>query len=145
MSFARLLVEPEIGQRLASVQIRLAAGDDAEARSMRRIDHRVIQLVGAAVRERGIQLVVEQPRFQFERGFGPADVQSLGRHSEIGRDDDVEALRIDHDRRRRFDHLSHCLHADPDAGIAAHRKAVQAEIEIFLHRRRDTTPESCRP
>ena len=85
MSFARLLVQAEVGERLARVQIRLAAGDDAEAR-VRRIDHRVIQLVGAAVRERGIQLVVEQPRFQFKRCIGPADVQSLGRHPEIGRE-----------------------------------------------------------
>ncbi len=39
---------------------------------------------------------------------------------------------IDDDRGRRFDHFRHGLHGDPDAGVAAHREAVQAEIEVLL-------------
>ncbi len=96
----------------------------------------MIQLVGAAVCERGVELVVEQPRFQFKRCIGPADVQSFGRHSEIARDNDVEALGIDYDGGRRFDDLGHRFHPDPNARVAAHCKAVQAKIEVFLHRSR---------
>ena len=40
------------------------------------------------------------------------------------------------DRRGRLDHLGHGLHADPHAGVAAHREAVQAEVEVLLHGRR---------
>ncbi len=132
---AGLLVQSEVFQRLARVEICLAAGDDAEA-GVRRIDRGVVELVGAAVGKRRIQLVVEQPRFHFERAVGPADVEPARRQHEVRRNHEVDALGIDHHRCRRFHHFGDRLHADPDAGIAAHREPVQAEVEVFLHRSR---------
>ncbi len=41
------------------------------------------------------------------------------------------------DRGGGFDDFRHGLHADPHAGIAAHREAVQAEVEVLLHGRRE--------
>ncbi|KGW52136.1 hypothetical protein Y049_1810 [Burkholderia pseudomallei MSHR684] len=45
-------------------------------------------------------------------------------------------MRVDIDGSRRFDDVRHALERDPEAGIAAHRPAVQPEVEIFLHVRR---------
>jgi len=127
-----LLVEAEVGQRLAHVQIRFATGDDAEAR-VRRVDHRLVEPVGAAVGERGVQLVVEQSCFLRQWRVGPADVQPPGRHHEVGRQIDLHALGVDDHRRRGFDHFGHRLQRHPHARIAAHRQAVQAEVEVLLH------------
>ena len=129
------LVEPEIEQRLARVEIRLATGDDAEPRA-RRVDHRVVQPVGTHIGERRIPLVVEQPRLLRERRVGPADVQPVGRQLEVGRNHDVHAIGVDVHRSGRLDHLGHRLHRDPQARPARHRPAVQAEVEVLLYRRR---------
>ena len=113
-------------------------------RACRRIDLDAVQLVRAHVGERGVPLVVEQTRFLHERRIGPADVQAAFGHREIGRHDDFRAMRIDIDRRRRFDHVGHAFHRDPQAGVAAHRPAVQAEVEIFLHVRRKQHRQAAR-
>ena len=39
-------------------------------------------------------------------------------------------------RRRALDGVGHALEADPAAGVARHRPAVQAEVDDLLHRRR---------
>jgi hypothetical protein len=88
------VVETEIGERLAHVEIRLAAGHDAEAR-MRRIDFDAVQLVRAHVGERGVPLEVEQTRFLHERRIGPADIQAALGHREIFGQNDFRAMRID--------------------------------------------------
>ena len=59
-------VQPEIVQRLAGVQVGLAAGDDAEP-GVRRIDDRAVQPVGAHVGQRGVPLEVEQTRLLLQR------------------------------------------------------------------------------
>ena len=132
---AGVVVEAEVGERLARIEIGLARTHDPEAR-VRAVDHVVIELVRAHISEHRVELVIEQPRFLRERRVGPADVQAVGRHREIGRQHDLHAVRIDDDRRRRLDHIGHCLHADPQARITAHGPAVQAEVEVFLHRAR---------
>ncbi|MGF6635558.1 hypothetical protein OKW39_002709 [Paraburkholderia sp. MM6662-R1] len=132
---AGFVVETEVGQRLAHVEISFAAGHDAEAR-MRRIDFDAVEFVRSHVGEARVPLVVEQTRFLHERRIGPADVQPTVGHHEVFRQDDVGAVRIDIDRCGRFDHVGHALHRDPEARVAAHRPAVQAEVQIFLHVRR---------
>jgi len=129
---AGFLIQPEVDQRLAHVQVRLAGGHDAEAR-LRRIHHHAVELVGTHVRQTGVPLVIEQTRFLHQRRIRPADVQATLRHDEIFRQDDLGAVRVDIDRSRRFHHVRHALHRYPQAGVAAHRPAVQAVVEVLLH------------
>ena len=53
-------------------------------RSLRPLDHVVVEAVGADVGERGVPLVVHQARFLLQRVIRPADVQAAGRHREVG-------------------------------------------------------------
>lgn len=129
---AGVLIKAEVDQRLTYVEVRLAGGHDAEAR-LRRIEHHAVELVGPHVRQAGVPLVVEQAGFLHQRRIGPADVQAALRHGEIFGQDDLRAMRIDVHRGGRFHHVRHALHRHPQAGVAAHRPAVQAVVEIFLH------------
>ena len=131
-----VVVEAEVVQRLARVVVGLAAGDDAEA-VVRAVDHVVVEPVGAHVGERGVPLVVDQPRLLLERRVGPADVQAARRHREVLGQHDVDAVGVDRDARRRLDDLLDRLHRRPDAGEAAHREGVQAHVEDVLHARRE--------
>jgi hypothetical protein len=133
---AGVVVEAEVGQRLAQVVVGLAAGDQAEA-VVRRRDDVVVQLVRAHVGERRVPLEIHQPRFLLQRRIGPADVQAAGRHHEVLGHHDVDAVRVDVDRRRRLDHFLDRLHRRPHAREAAHRERVQAHVEDVLHRRRE--------
>ncbi len=132
---AFVLVEAEVVERLANVEIALARGDDPEARPGG-VDDDAVQVVDAAVMQRGVDLVVLHPRFGREERVRPADRHAVRGQREIVGNDDVHARRIDVDRRRALDGIGDALEADPAARIAAHRPAVQAEIEDLLHRRR---------
>ena len=132
---AGLLVQSQVDQRLARVQVRLAAGHDAEAR-LGRVDLGAVEPVLAAVRQSGVQLVIEQPRFLRERRVGPADVQARRRHREILGQPDADPLRIDDHRAGCFDHFGHAFEPDPHAGVPAHRIRVQPQIQVFLDRGR---------
>lgn len=129
---AGLVIEAQVDQRLAHVQVGLAGGHDAEAR-LRRIEHHAVELVGAHIGQARVPLVVEQAGFLHQRRIGPADVQAARRHDEVFGQHDLGAVRIDIDRGRRFHHVRHALHRYPQAGVAAHRPAVQAVVEILLH------------
>ena len=126
------LADAEVVERLADVEVALAAGDDSEART-RRVDDDAVQLVHPAVMQRGVDLVVLHPRFGAEERIRPADRHAVGRQRKVGRHDDLRARRIDVDRRRALDGVGDALEADPAAGIAAHRPAMQAEVEDLLH------------
>ena len=132
------LVDAEIVERLADVEIGLAAGDDAEA-PPRAVDDDAVQAVGPGIGERGVELVAVQPELHLERlGRGQrrgrlADVEAALRHGEIGRDDDLDAVRVDQYGGRAVNGVGHHLEGDPAARIARHRPAMQAEIEEFLH------------
>src|SRR5664279_5382857 len=129
-----LVVEAEVGQRLAGVVVGLARSDDAEA-IVRPFEDVVVEPVGAHVGERGVPLVVHQTGFLLERRVGPADVQAARRHLEVFGQDDVDAVGVDLHARRRLDDLLDRLHCRPDAGEAAHRERVQAHVEDVLHAR----------
>ena len=97
------LVEPELVERLAHVEIALADRDDADlglAASRRDV---LVELVGAHERQHGVALVVVQPRLLAEDGVAQADVEPAFRHLEVFRDDDVDALdaAVDHGGRFR--------------------------------------------
>ena len=67
------VVDAEIVQRLAHVEVGFARRDDAKARP-RAVDHDVVEPVGAAKSERRVELTFVQAVFLVERLVGPADV-----------------------------------------------------------------------
>ena len=79
------LVDAEIVERLAHVEIALADGDDADLRLAAAGDDDPVELVGADEGEHGVALVVLQPRFLVEDAVAQADVEAAGRHREIVR------------------------------------------------------------
>ena len=129
------LVDAQIVERLAHVEIGFAGGDDAKAR-VRAVDDDAVEPIGAGKGERGVELVFVQPVFLVERLVGPADIEPARRHLEIVGQHDPGSRRSDIDRGRAVDRLGDRLEGDPAAGIARHRPAIQAEIEDFLHPRR---------
>ncbi|OPZ02233.1 MAG: hypothetical protein BWZ09_02581 [Alphaproteobacteria bacterium ADurb.BinA305] len=127
------LVDAEVVERLAHVEVALAAGEDAQAR-LRRVDDHAVQPVLAAVGERGVELVVEQALLLHQRGVGPAQVEAVERQRELlrARDPDVHAEGIDVDRGRGLDRVGQRLERHPAARVARHREAVQAVFQVFL-------------
>ena len=126
------IVDAEIGERLAHVEIGLAGGDDAEAR-LGRIDDGAVEPIGAGEGERGVETVGVQATLLLERVVGPADVEAALGHLEVvglgGRD----ALGPDLDGGGALDGLRDQLDPDPDAGVARERKAQRTEIGDLLH------------
>ena len=130
------IVQAQLQQRLARVVPGLAAGDDAEA-VPRTADGGVVQPVGPDVGQRGVPLVVHEPRLLLQRRVGPADVQAAGRHLEILRHGDLHPLRVDHGGGAGLDDFLDRLHAGPEAGEAAHGEGVDTEVQDFLHAGRE--------
>ncbi len=129
---AGIVVQAQVRQRLAHVEVGLARGHDAEAR-IGRIQHHAVELVGAHVGQRRIPLMVLQARFLHQRRIGPADIEPVRGHGEVLRQHDLHALGIDVDRGGGFDHVGHAFHRHPQAGVAAHGPAVQAIVQVLLH------------
>ena len=125
------VVDAELVERLAHVEVGLADGDDAEAR-VGPAHHQPVELVGAPVGQRRGMLDRERAPLLAEPIVGPTDMHAVGRQHEVGGDLDVDAMRIDVDRGRGIDRLAQDLEGDPQAGIARQGEGVQAEVEIFL-------------
>src|SRR5580704_15821521 len=129
-----LVVNPEIVERLAHVEVGFAGSDDSEARPGT-IDDDAVEPIGACESQCRVKLVFMQPEFLIERLIGPANIQSPRRHLEIVGEHDFGALRVDLDRGRTVDSLGDRLKGYPTPGVARHRPAIEAEIEDFLHSR----------
>ena len=127
------VVDAELDERLAHIEIGLARGDDAEPRA-RAVEHDPVEAIGPREGVDGGQLRRSR-RSCLERVYGPADVEAARRHLEILGERDLDAMRIDIDRGRAFDRLGDRLESDPAAGEARQREAIEAEIEKVLHRR----------
>ena len=125
--------DAQIIQRLTGVEIRFAGGHDAETR-VRTVPDHAVELVGACIGQRCIPFVINQPRFLFEHAIGPANIEATGRHIEVFGQGDFHAPGINIDGRTRLDHIGDAFHRDPQTGVTAHRKTMQAVIQIFLHR-----------
>ena len=132
----RRFVDAEFLERFQHVHVRLARRDDAEPR-VRRIDRRAVQLVGAGVRDGGVDAVVLHQRFLLARldaervGRQPA-VQPAFRHREVLGVHDARLVEIRRDRRGRFDGVGERLERDGATGVARHREAVEAQLDVFL-------------
>ncbi len=127
--------DAEVVERLAHVEVALAAGDDAEPR-LRGIDDDAVKSIDAAIVQGRVDLEVLHPRFGGEESVRPADRNAIRRQRKVVGNDDLGALRIDRDRRRALDGVGDALEADPDPRVARHRPAVQSQVEDLLHRRR---------
>src|SRR3546814_13259943 len=57
--------------------------------------HGAVELVGTGEGEGGVELVAVQPLFLLQRCIGPADVEAAGRHLEVVRLGDADAVGID--------------------------------------------------
>ena len=112
------LVDAELVERLADVEIALAGGDDADLRIAPARGDGAVELVGAHEGEHGVALEIVQAGFLRQNRIVEADVEPALRHLEIGRDDDVDPLKTRLDGRRGFHRLVHRLQCDPGAGEA---------------------------
>ena len=127
------LVEAELIQRLAHIEIALADRDDADLRraTARRDD--AVELIGAHERQHGVALIVMQARLHAQNGVAQADVEPAIRHHEIARYDDVEPLRVALDDRGRLDGLVHALEPDPGSAEPRHGPAIEPVVDDLLH------------
>jgi hypothetical protein len=123
-----ILIDAEVVERLAQIQIRLAGRDDAKARA-RAVEHAPIERVRAGERTHRLELEAVQPLLLGERRVRPADVQAARRRLEVVGHADRGARGIEFDRGRRVDRVVHALQADPAAAVAGQRKAEQPELE----------------
>ncbi len=126
-----ILVNAQFFERLAHVQIGLAAGHDAET-PVGAVQHGLVQFVGTRERQDRVDLVAVKPFLHFQRSVRIADAQSPFRHCEIVGPANIDPVRIDIDRGRTVDRLGDQFERRPAPGIARHRPAVEAEIEKFL-------------
>jgi hypothetical protein len=126
------LVDAQVLQRLTHVEKSLAGRDDPEP-GVRAVDDDAVERVRAVEGERRVELVAVQAQFLLERRIGPADVQPAGRHGEVVRLHDRDALGVDVDRGRAVGRIRDDLHADPEAGVARQRPAVEAVVDQLLH------------
>ncbi len=130
------LVDAELVERLAHVEIGLAGGDDPDlGRAAARGDV-AVELVGLHEGQHGVALVVVQPRLHPQDAVAQPDVEATLRHVEIVRDHDVDPLQAAVHHGGRFDRLVHAFERHPGAGEARHRPAIEAVIDDLLHARR---------
>ncbi len=127
------LVDAELVEGLAHVEIALAGGDDADLRLASAGGDDAVELVGAHEGQHGVALIVVQARLLGEDGVVQADIEAALRHDKIGRRDDVDAVEAGVDRRRGLDRLVHGFQRHPGAGEARHRPAVKPVIQHLLH------------
>ena len=125
-------VNTQIFQRLTRVEIGFTRRHDAKAR-IRAVPNHAIELVRTRISERCIPFVIDQPLFLLEDAIRPANVETTGGHIEITGQSNLHALGIDVDRSAGFHHIRHTFHRHPQTGVTAHRKTMQAVIEIFLY------------
>jgi hypothetical protein len=129
------LVDSQVIERLAHVEVGLAAGDDAQSRP-RRIEHHAVEPVGARVRDRGVDLVLVHPPLLHQLRIGPAQVQPVGGQDEVVGQADLDAMGVDLHRGRALDRVGGGLQRHPAPGVARHSPAVQPEVEAILDARR---------
>ena len=129
-----LAVDAEMIEGLPHVEIRFPGRDDAEARA-RAVERCPVEVVGAHVcKQRRQPLVVDAPLHR-QRLVRQAQAQAAGWQREVGRQAHDHAVRIDIHRRGALDGLVERLERNPQARVARHRVAVQAEVEVLLHSR----------
>jgi hypothetical protein len=131
------LVNTELVERLADIEITLADRDDTDLRiAPARNDH-LVELVRMHEGEHGVPLVVVQARLHLEDAVIETNVQPARRHSEfvITRNDDLRVVERRFDNPGRFHRLMHALERHPRTAEARHRPAVECIVDEFLDAR----------
>ncbi len=127
------LVEPELVERLAHVEIGLADRDDADLRVAAARGDDAVEPIGAHEGQHGVALVVVQARLHAEHAVVEADVEAARRQHIIRRDHDADALETAVDHGGRLDRLVHAFEPDPGAGEARHGPAIDSVVDDLLH------------
>ena len=114
------LIQPQLVERLASIEIALTGGDEADLRIRAAAHDDAVEAVGAGERQHRGALVVVEPLLLGESGVAAADVEAAGRHLEVRlvRELHLDAVDAAVDGRGALDVVLDALQADPDAGIA---------------------------
>ena len=128
----RRVVDGEVVERLAHVEIGFSGGDDAEP-APRPVDHGTVEPVRPAVGAGCVELVFEQPFLLIERRVRPADVEPARRQPRAVGGRDGDAVRVHRDDGRTVHRLGDADEADPEPGVARERPAVQAIVQELLH------------
>jgi hypothetical protein len=127
-ALGQLPIDAEVGERLTEIQIRLAGGDDAEAR-IRAFEHQPVEGVRSGERAHRLQLEAVQPLLLGKGGVRPTDVQAARRQLEVVGHPNGGARGIQLDRGRGIDRVVHALQADPAAAVAGQREAEQTILQ----------------
>ena len=131
----RPLVDIEVVERLAHVEVGLAGGHDAEP-APRPVDHGAVEPVRPAVGARGVELVFEKALLLIERRVGQADVEPAGGQHVVFRPDDGDPVRVHRDDGRAVHRLGDADEAHPEAGVAREPPAVEPIVQKLLDARR---------
>ncbi len=127
------LVDAEIVEGLAHVEIGLAGRDDSDLRRRPARSDDAVDLVGAEEGEDRVALVFLQARFLIENAVARTNGKAADGHLEVGGRDDFDAVDRAVDGGRRLDRVLQALDADPYARVARQRETVDAVVEDFLH------------
>src|SRR4029079_9630092 len=127
------LVDAELIERLAHIEIGFTGRDDADFRRAAAGSDDAIEPVGAHEGQHRIALEVVQTRFLPEDGVDKPDIEPALGHLEIVWRDDLDAIDRAVDHAGRLDRLVATLERRPCAGEARHRPAIERVVDDFLH------------
>ncbi len=113
------LVEAELVERLAHVEIGFAGGNDADLRIAPARGDDFVELVGAHEGEHGVALEVVQARFLAEERILKPNIEAAFRHDEVCGGDNLQAVEAGVDHPGRFHRLMHAFEGGPAAGSIA--------------------------
>ncbi len=124
-------VDAQKAHGVKKVEPVLAGRDKADLRPRLAPDPPV-KAIGARKRLCGEALVVDHPRFLRDPVIAQTDVQTALGHVELGHDE-RHPVRASIDHRCHLHRVLHQLEPGPDTREPAQGKAVETEIENFLH------------
>ena len=124
------LVDAELLERLAHVEVGLARGDDAQP-AAGRVDHDPVESVGAHVGLGGGEFHLEELPLDFQQRIAAADVVVSFREREL-RIDGSDAVRPHQDRGAAVDGVCDALEPHPATGVAGERPAVESQVDVVL-------------
>ncbi|MDT4815803.1 hypothetical protein FQZ97_488400 [compost metagenome] len=128
---AKRLVQAQVVQGLAHVEIGLAGGDDPQAR-VGRIQGDLVEVVGAGKGAGGVDLVHVQALFLRQGRVRPADVHAVFRQDEVLGDLHLDPQRVHIHHGGGVDVLGDGLERHPAAAVARQLPADDAVVEDFL-------------
>ena len=96
----------------------------------------MVQTVRTYIGQSGVPLEVKQAHFLAQRIVRPTDMHAARRHLKI-RQNNLDALWVNHRCRAGFHNFLDGFHARPNTGEAAHGKCMHTQIQNVLHAGRE--------